>query len=86
MLAIVNAFFCAFIDNPAIGVLYSTFEKPIEGITFSQIMSVHEIFFATGRCIGLDPSYSAFKQFTDACHICLNFKLFHSHYMGIVPI
>jgi MFS transporter, YQGE family, putative transporter len=53
VLAIVNACICAFIDNPAIAFFYSLFEKPIDGITFSQIMSVREIFFATGRAIGL---------------------------------
>jgi YQGE family putative transporter len=52
LLAIVNAFITAFIDNPALGFIYTVFEKPVEGITFSQIMSAHEIFLATGRWIG----------------------------------
>lgn len=52
VLAIVNAFVCAFIDNPAFAVFYALFDEPAEGITFSQIMATHEVFFATGRVIG----------------------------------
>lgn len=53
ILAIVNAFVGAFIDNPAIGVLYSAFESPAEDCTFSQYMAAHEMFFAAGRWVGL---------------------------------
>lgn len=52
LLAIVNAFVCAFIDNPALGVLYDSFDNPPEGLTFSQYMAAHEIFFSAGRWIG----------------------------------
>jgi Arabinose efflux permease len=53
LLAIVNAFVGAFIDNPSLGVLYSAFESRSEDRTFSQYMAAHEIFFAVGRWIGL---------------------------------
>lgn len=52
VLAIVNAFICAFIDNPAIGVFYGTFENSFGGITFSQLMAAREVFFAVGRVAG----------------------------------
>lgn len=51
--AIANSFLCAFIDNPALAMFFSLFEEPLDGITFSQIMSAHEVFFAVGRVIGL---------------------------------
>ena len=53
ILAIVNAFISAYIDNPAIAIFYALFEKPVEGIAFSQIMAAREVFFAVGRVIGL---------------------------------
>jgi MFS transporter, YQGE family, putative transporter len=53
ILAIINSFVCAYLDNPVVGVFYSLFEKPVEGITFSQIMAAREVFFSIGRVTGL---------------------------------
>ncbi|HEX2937636.1 MAG TPA: hypothetical protein VHO66_01800 [Ruminiclostridium sp.] len=53
ILSIVNAIIIAFLDNPTVGIFYNHFDKPARGITFSQIMSVREIFFALGRVAGL---------------------------------
>lgn len=53
MLAMLNAAISAFLDNPAVGVFYNMLGSPKQGIAFSQLLSVREIFFAAGRVIGL---------------------------------
>jgi MFS transporter, YQGE family, putative transporter len=53
ILAIVNSFIVAYIDNPSTAFFYSLFQKPVKGITFSQVMAAHEVFLAVGRVIGI---------------------------------
>lgn len=53
ILSIANALVAAFLDNPSVGIFYTAFEKPIDGISFSQLLSTREVFFGAGRVVGL---------------------------------
>jgi YQGE family putative transporter len=51
--SLINALLWTYIANPSMGAFYSKFDKLEGEINFTQLIAVHEVFFATGRVLGL---------------------------------
>lgn len=53
ILAIINTCAASYIDNPATAIFYYAHDKLKDGINFPQVMASREVFFASGKVVGL---------------------------------